>query len=172
MNPTQQKLRQLPKIDALVAAAENQEAIPRWALTRAARELVDGARQAILAGGDGEVAADRVVERARELLVPSLRRVINATGVILHTNLGRAPIADAVLDSARVATRYSNLELDVDAGKRGSRHDHIAELLIEVCGAEDACVAHSSAAVASGRVSTRYPACPLAAARESETGTA
>ncbi|MBT8493357.1 MAG: L-seryl-tRNA(Sec) selenium transferase [Deltaproteobacteria bacterium] len=145
MDSTQHRLRQLPKIDALVAAAESQEGIPRWALTRAARELVAGARKTILAGGEADVGAAGVVTRARELMAPSLRRVINATGVILHTNLGRAPIAEPVLDAVRTATRYSNLELDVEAGKRGSRHDHIAALLGEVCGAEDACVVNNNA---------------------------
>ena len=101
------------------------------------------AREAILAGKaeSGAIAAAEVAELAAELARPSLRRVINATGVVLHTNLGRAPLADAARAAIdEVARGYSNLEYDLGKGERGSRHDHLRALLRELTGAEDAIV--------------------------------
>ena len=84
------------------------------------------------------------VERAA---LPSLRRVLNATGIVLHTNLGRAPLADAAIAAvADVAGGYSNLEYDLDAGRRGSRYSHCVSLLRELTGAEDAIVVNNCAA--------------------------
>jgi L-seryl-tRNA(Ser) seleniumtransferase len=104
-------------------------------------------------GGGGAVPRDpawfaaRVAERLDRLERPSLRPVINATGVVLHTNLGRAPLPDAALAAiARVARSYSNLEYDVAAGVRGSRYDHCAALLQELTGAEAALVVNNNAA--------------------------
>ena len=86
---------------------------------------------------------ERLAQDAR----PSLRPVINATGVIVHTNLGRAPLsAAAVAAVAAVAAGYSNLEYDLAAGTRGSRHDHVRTLLREITGAEDALVVNNNAA--------------------------
>jgi len=147
MEANRQRLRQLPKIDALVAEARDVgQGAPEWALKRAARTLVESARAAILEGQDpGPVGAEQVVRSAAELSRMPLRRVINATGVVLHTNLGRAPLAAEVLRAAEIATGYSNLELDLSTGRRGSRHDHAADLLRQVCGAEDACVVNNNA---------------------------
>ncbi|MDY7104027.1 MAG: L-seryl-tRNA(Sec) selenium transferase [Actinomycetota bacterium] len=97
--------------------------------------LVDAARDAIRAG-DPDTARDRAVSRARQLLRP----VVNATGVLLHTNLGRAP-----WPHVQEAT-YSNLELRLDTGRRGSRQDHAADLLARACGAEAALVVNNGAA--------------------------
>lgn len=78
---------------------------------------------------------------------PSLRRVVNATGIILHTNLGRAPLAQAAIDAiAAVAAGFSNLEYDLDAGARGSRHSHCVALLQKLTGADDAMVVNNGAA--------------------------
>ena len=93
----------------------------------------------------------KLCERARELLelleLPSLRRVINATGVIVHTNLGRSPLAGAAREAvAAAAEGYSNLELDLDTGERGSRHAHVEALLRELTGAEAAIVVNNGAA--------------------------
>jgi L-seryl-tRNA(Ser) seleniumtransferase len=80
-------------------------------------------------------------------VTPSLRRVINATGVVLHTNLGRAPLAPAAVDAiARVAQGFSNLEYDLEKGVRGSRYVHCSDLLRELTGAEDALVVNNGAA--------------------------
>ncbi len=96
---------------------------------------------------DPEWWAERVASWIAEMSRPSLRRVINATGVVLHTNLGRAPLAAAAREAAaRVAAGYGNLEYDLQAGERGSRYDHCAELLRELTGAEAALVVNNNAA--------------------------
>jgi L-seryl-tRNA(Ser) seleniumtransferase len=106
-------------------------------------------RKAILAGeaADGAIAAGEVAAAAESLARPSLRRVINATGVVLHTNLGRAPLAGAAIDAVGdVARGYANLEYDLERGERGSRHGHLAGLLRDLTGAEDALVVNNNAA--------------------------
>lgn len=122
---------------------------PRWALVEAARRTVAARREAILAGrGDAvAIAATEVAELAAELSRPQLRRVINATGVVLHTNLGRAPLAAsarAAIDD--VAGGYANVEYDLGTGERGSRHDHLRQLLRDLTGAEDGIVCNNNAA--------------------------
>lgn len=141
-----QHLRQLPKIDELVAQAQTLGLdVPRWALLKSARRLVEQARARILDGGEAGVSLEEVGRLAQDLVRPSLVGVINATGVILHTNLGRAPLADEALASLEVARGYCNLEYDLGRGRRGSRHSHAAELVSDVCGAEDACVVNNNA---------------------------
>jgi L-seryl-tRNA(Ser) seleniumtransferase len=160
-------LAQLPAVhelaDAAAAAAASAsggDRVPRWAVVEAARRAIADRRAAILAGdaaaGDaasGEAAIDAAIDpaavgaRAAELARPPLRRVINATGVALHTNLGRAPLADAARRAIDdVARGYSNLEYDLPRGARGSRHDHLRDLLRELTGAEDALVVNNNAA--------------------------
>ncbi len=136
-------LRSLPAVHELAAAL----GAPHHLAVAAARRAIDEQRQAVLAGAppDGDL-----VPRARELLLElersSLRSVLNATGVILHTNLGRAPLATSACEAvARVAQGYSNLELDLRTGQRGSRHAHVAQLLAELTGAEDAIVVNNGA---------------------------
>lgn len=145
----EQLLRKLPKIDELLRRDDIAAvAAPRWAVVEAARRQVDALRKAILAGTseDVTVEASAVEGLARALSRPSLRRVVNATGVVLHTNLGRAPLADEVMArAAELAHGYSNLEYDIDAGRRGSRHGHIAELVCELVGAEDAVAVNNCA---------------------------
>ncbi len=114
----------------------------------AAREAIDARRAELLAGDAGD--AD-LVARARAALArgerPSLRRVLNATGVIVHTNLGRAPLAvEARAAAARAGEGYANLELDLDAGRRGSRQAHVGRLLCELTGAEAALAVNNGAA--------------------------
>ncbi|MEZ5120403.1 MAG: L-seryl-tRNA(Sec) selenium transferase [Solirubrobacterales bacterium] len=131
MSDADDALRALPSVDRLATAVARAELAER----RAA--LLDGAP----AGTDDLVAA------ARRRLRPSLRRVLNATGVVVHTNLGRAPLgADARAAVAEAAAGYSNLELDLDSGRRGSRHDHVAALLCELTGAEAAIAVNNCAA--------------------------
>ena len=90
--------------------------------------------------------AQALAERAREALRPSLRRVINATGVVIHTNLGRAPLSEATIEAMAAAGRgYSNLEFDLEAGERGSRFSHLTGLLCRVTGAEDAIAVNNNA---------------------------
>jgi L-seryl-tRNA(Ser) seleniumtransferase len=138
----------LPAVHALVDATVPSSDAPRWAIVEAARRLIADARAAIKAGNaTAEIAPAAVAQLASELARPRLRRVINATGVVLHTNLGRAPLADAARAAIdEVARGYSNLEYDLAAGERGSRHDHLRTLLCELTGAEDALVCNNNAA--------------------------
>jgi L-seryl-tRNA(Ser) seleniumtransferase len=136
-------LRALPAVHELAAALDAPHAIA----VAAARRAIDEQRAAVLEGTGG---SPDLVRRAREWLAelerPSLRRVINATGVIVHTNLGRAPLsADAREAVARAAHGYSNLELDLSTGERGSRHAHVEALLTELTGAEAAIVVNNGA---------------------------
>jgi len=145
-------LRRLPAVhvlaDAAAAAAPTSRA-PRWAVVEAARRAIDARRAALLAGtaADPAIDAAEVAAAAERLADRSLRRVINATGVVLHTNLGRAPLAPAAIDAlVDVARGYSNLEYDLAAGGRGSRHDHLHALIAELTGAEAAIVVNNNAA--------------------------
>jgi len=120
---------------------------PHALAVAAARSAIDEHRASLLAGqpGTGDLEA-----RAREVLVtleqPSLRRVINATGVILHTNLGRAPLAASARDAVALAAEgYTNLELDLESGERGSRHAHVEGVLRELAGSEAAMVVNNGA---------------------------
>jgi len=90
--------------------------------------------------------AEAVRQRLATVLTPSLRPVINGTGVVLHTNLGRAPLARSAVEAMAGAQGYTNLEYDVEEGARGSRYDHCAQLLCELTGAEDALVVNNGAA--------------------------
>jgi L-seryl-tRNA(Ser) seleniumtransferase len=143
-------LRQLPKIDELLRRDELQGlAAPRWAVVEALRAEVERLRQGILSGRSAAVEVDwgGVKRRAEALVRPSLRPVVNATGVVLHTNLGRAPLARAALEqAAAIAGGYSNLEYDVGAGARGSRHAHLEALVRDLSGAEAAAVVNNNAA--------------------------
>lgn len=145
----QSLLATLPKVDELLRRADIAALeVPRWALLEAIRGEVDALRTAILAGSSERVEVDAaaVARRAGTLVQPSLRRVINGTGVVLHTNLGRAPLAPEVIERiAGLARGYTNLEYEVDAGRRGSRHGHVASLVRELCGAEDAVAVNNNA---------------------------
>jgi L-seryl-tRNA(Ser) seleniumtransferase len=136
-------LRSLPSVDALAGRLE----APHRLAVAAARAVIAEQRAALRDGAepaaDLEARARVWLDRAQR---PSLRRVLNATGVLLHTNLGRAPLAAAARDAvARAAEGYANLELDLDGGGRGSRHDHVAGLLRELTGAEAALAVNNGA---------------------------
>ncbi len=145
--------RSLPAVDQLVRDLErrlNGDLPPRDVLVAAARAALEAARGAIAAGGPApapEALAQDAAERARAIASPSLRPVINATGVILQTNLGRAPLSDAALRAMRaVGEGYSNLEYDLEAGARGSRYEHLSALLRHLTGAEAALAVNNNAA--------------------------
>lgn len=147
--------RQIPAIDRLLgseAFASVLSETPRSLVREALQAVQDDLRRELAAGGDAPVQdAEWYVERVRARLEskrrPSLRPVINATGVVLHTNLGRAPLPTAALEAIRrIAAGYANLEYDLDAGDRGSRYDHCAALLTELTGAEAALVVNNNAA--------------------------
>jgi L-seryl-tRNA(Ser) seleniumtransferase len=150
-------LRQIPSVDELLRQprmAKLVGRIPRELLVEVAREVLASVRAEItgekgvsvipIVPSDLEDVIAREVER---ILSRTLQPVINATGVILHTNLGRAPLSPAILDELRqTAIRYSNLEYDLEAGARGKRDVHTAELLMRLTGAEDAIVVNNCAA--------------------------
>ena len=135
--------RDLPPVDALAAEVD----APRAIAVDAARAVLAERRQELLAGGGGEAdLAARARAWAAAASAPRLRRVINATGVIVHTNLGRAPLAREAREAVALAAEgYSNLELDLETGTRGSRHDHVAGLLCELTGAEAALAVNNCA---------------------------
>jgi len=138
-------LRKLPSVEDLARSAEGNST---HVAVRAARAVIAEAREGILAGRS--VTADLEAEvraRAAKTFHSSYRRVINATGVIVHTNLGRAPLAAAARDAVEhAASGYSNLELDLEVGGRGSRQAHVQELAAELTGAEAALVVNNGAA--------------------------
>jgi L-seryl-tRNA(Ser) seleniumtransferase len=140
--------RRLPSIDALLAGPGIASLLadhPRALVLKAAREAVDAAR--VSGGGPPAEGWDAAVRAAVvRLAVPSIAPVINATGVVLHTNLGRAPLAPAAIAAlTRVAAGYAALEYDLGRGTRGSRHAHCRDLLVELTGAADALVVNNAA---------------------------
>jgi L-seryl-tRNA(Ser) seleniumtransferase len=149
----EQELRKLPSVDRLLQDETIMRLAARWGhelTVGAAREALDAARESIRAGGRCPAAEDlaRSVSASLEArLRPTLRPVINATGVIIHTNLGRAPLsaeARAAMDA--VALGYSNLEYDLATGSRGSRTIHAEKLLCRLTGADAALVVNNNAA--------------------------
>src|SRR5579871_5118203 len=120
-----EKLRDLPSVDEVVESLKDVD-VPRAVLVDQTRRVIASIREQILAGKSSNpgATADLVRKSIVELLRPSLRRVINATGVILHTNLGRAPsVAFVPLEG------YSNLEYDIASGRRGKRDTHVSSLI-------------------------------------------
>jgi L-seryl-tRNA(Ser) seleniumtransferase len=153
MNSDHEQLRLLPSIDELLQSPHGQELIAHFSrplTVRALRNTLNDARSAIRSGASAP-SADRLLERVEDLLRqeqrPHLRPLINATGVIINTNLGRAPLSKAALEAVQqVSHGYSNLEYDLEAGERGSRHSHVSALLRELTGAEAAIVTNNNAA--------------------------
>jgi L-seryl-tRNA(Ser) seleniumtransferase len=143
-------LRSLPAVDAVMRDPSGQTLAGRYgraSATAAVREALDGLRRQIVAGEGPEVSEKAVADAASRLLsARGLRRVVNATGVILHTNLGRSILSErAALAAYEAGIRYSNLEYDLRSGGRGSRYDHAVPLLKELAGAEDALVVNNCA---------------------------
>ena len=150
---TRQELRKLPAIDRLLQEPDVTALVAQWGhelVVDAARETLEVARAAIRQGNacpSPGALASAIGDRLTHQLRPTLRPVINATGVIIHTNLGRAPLsaeARAAMDA--VALGYSNLEYNLEAGQRGSRYVHAEEILCRLTGAEAALVVNNNAA--------------------------
>jgi L-seryl-tRNA(Ser) seleniumtransferase len=141
--------RDLPSVDRLSRDPALAH-LPRELVLHAARDILDEARRATLDGGWPFTLADLpalVAQRVQDATEPRLKSVLNASGVVIHTNLGRAPLSAAALEAARRAGEgYSNLEYDLDAGQRGSRHSLVTDLLRRLTGAQDALVANNNAA--------------------------
>jgi L-seryl-tRNA(Ser) seleniumtransferase len=144
--PGPRALRDLPSVDLLLAD-ERLASEPHELALAAARTVLARAREEIAAGREPGPLVEGVLEELGRARRPSLRRVLNATGVLVHTNLGRAPLAEAALARvAEVGAGYSNLEYDVERGERGSRQDHLGPLLGRLTGAEAALVVNNNAA--------------------------
>jgi L-seryl-tRNA(Ser) seleniumtransferase len=144
----QARLRALPAVDRLADALTAEAADGRTPAeaVAAARAVLTQRRAELFAGAEDE---PDLLARARERLRPSLRRVLNGTGVVVHTNLGRAPLADAAVAAVEEAARgYLNLELALESGRRGAREDHVRELLRELTGAQDALAVNNGAGAA------------------------
>ena len=148
-----QAYRHLPSVDKLLALPELKElveSLPQGTVTSLVRRELAAARTAIKNGGtapEATILAAAVVEYAHDLWLPRPQPVINATGVVIHTNLGRAPLSGEALQAIRSAAEgYSDLEYDLAGGTRGSRHSHVEELLRQLTGAEAALVVNNNAA--------------------------
>jgi L-seryl-tRNA(Ser) seleniumtransferase len=139
-------LRDLPSVDELLHDARL-AGEPRALLVSATRTALARAREQIAAGADPGDLVERVSAELASARTAQLRRVLNATGIVVHTNLGRAPLAEAALTRvAEVGRGYSNLEFDLEMGGRGSRQDHVVPALRRLTGAEAALVVNNNAA--------------------------
>ena len=161
----------LPRMDALLASpALADSGLPRSAQKAGANQVLDQLRRALRAGETMvpplTVLAQQARRAAEELARPGLRRVVNATGVALHTNLGRAPLSPrAVRAVVQAAEGYSNLEYDLSAGRRGSRTGRVEELLKELTGAEGAFAVNNNAAAVLLMLSALTPGMGVAISR-------
>ncbi len=145
--------RALPSVERVlqeIRSGRPDETWPHDLLVEAARGVLEEARREIAAGAappDLAEISGRSLERLREWLRPTLQPAVNASGVILHTNLGRAPLSQVALEAVRrVGQGYCNLEFDLEAGRRGSRHEHARRLLCRLSGAESALAVNNNAA--------------------------
>jgi L-seryl-tRNA(Ser) seleniumtransferase len=140
-----ERLRALPSVERLAGMlrAHDGEIPTATEAVAVAREVIAERRLALLAGATDD---ENLLALARRRLQPSLRRVLNATGIVIHTNLGRAPLPAAAIAALEATARgYANLELDLDSGRRGSRDEHVRGVLRELTGAEDALVVNNGA---------------------------
>ncbi len=148
----QSELRNLPSVDRLISEErirQLRKIYPHALVVDLVRQRLDQDRLFITLGNPCpsiDEIIDSVCSRAQALAQPSLRPVINASGVILHTNLGRAPVSDEAAGAMDLVSKgYCNLEFDLDSGARGSRHVHIEQLLCQLTGAEAALVVNNNA---------------------------
>jgi len=153
-------LRRLPPVSELLKdpalCAVLSEGVPRKVVVGAVRAVLEEERKRIAGGQAGQLPgrseyaqllAARAARAARQAVRPALRRVINATGVVLHTNLGRSLLCERAVEAVRTAARhFTNLELDLNSGQRGSRYAPLEPLLKDITGAEDALVVNNNAA--------------------------
>ena len=150
----QERLRSLPAVHKVLSWPLVQAWIEEFGheeVVASVQQVIDEWRDQILRGNDREASEELVTSRVREAILENskrhLRRVINATGTVLHTNLGRAPLAEEALEAiVSVARGYSNLEYDLERGERGHRYEHVESLVCDLVGAEAALVVNNNAA--------------------------
>lgn len=151
---TKQLLSSLPSVDELLKSPRGaawQGTFPRRYLLQAIRETIDDYRQAILKGDLKEFTLEEMLadiqSHVEKLSAFSLQPVINATGIVMHTNLGRSVLPEDVLENVkRIACGYSNLEYEIEEGKRGKRYSHVQRLLNDITGAESSLIVNNNAA--------------------------
>ena len=146
-------LRQLPQVEEVLheSALTNLKGVSRTIVVNAVRNEIEKRRKAILDGDEADTGAASIAQaaaaRTRALTTPSLKRIINATGVIIHTNLGRSALAPEAIEAVKdVIVGYSSLEYDTQHMARGSRHDHCEPLICALTGAEAAIAVNNNAA--------------------------
>jgi L-seryl-tRNA(Ser) seleniumtransferase len=149
-----QRLSRLPQVDECLKSAHGLRWLGsyyRKTVIRSIREVIDFKRREILQGSSPEVSVDAIAGDIEEAIkrhsAYKLRPIINATGVVIHTNLGRAILSERAIENVIATARsYSNLEYEIPEGKRGKRYSHIKDILLELTGAEDAVVVNNNAA--------------------------
>jgi L-seryl-tRNA(Ser) seleniumtransferase len=147
-------LRNLPGVDKILEQKEIKtflEKLPRSYVVEVIRQILDETRKEILSGNLNIFKSDQVIRKIKKALDKnthrSLQRVINATGIILHTNLGRAVLSESAQTAVQdIIKGYSNLEFNLQTGKRGSRYSHVEDILCKITGAESALVVNNNAA--------------------------
>jgi len=154
MEKKQELLSKIPQVDEFLKSHYGEkwlESYPRKTVLRAIREILASKREKIISGQTEELSLDAIAphieQKIKELSSYKLRPLINATGVVIHTNLGRAILSDRAIENIKkIADSYSNLEYELSQGKRGKRYSHIKDILKELSGAEDAIVVNNNAA--------------------------
>lgn len=147
-------LASLPSVDEILKSdkgIEWQKLYPRRYVLKAIREVVENSRQTILKNELPGIPVEEMIidihKRIEKLSAFSLKPVINATGIVIHTNLGRSVLSEDIMENVkRIACGYSNLEYEIEAGKRGKRYSHIQKLLSEITGAESGIIVNNNAA--------------------------
>ncbi len=151
----QEQLSKIPSVDEILKSPQGiryLQSTPRRIVLKAVREVLAKTRNCIIRGNPpGEITVDSIlpdIQRViRELSAYKLKPLINATGVVIHTNLGRAVLSEEALENTmRIAGNYSNLEYEIKRGRRGKRYSHIRDILVELSGAEDTVVVNNNAA--------------------------
>jgi len=153
-HPSENLLRALPKTDECILLLEGHTppGVPRQLVLKAIRTVIEQERRGILSGGSISAVSSgewqkRFLSLLAEITAPRLRRVFNASGVVIHTNLGRSVLSSAACNMLHLAGgSYSNLEFDLNTGQRGSRYDLVEDILCDLTGAESALIVNNNAA--------------------------
>ncbi|UCH80921.1 MAG: L-seryl-tRNA(Sec) selenium transferase [Nitrospiraceae bacterium] len=152
--PDRKKLSQLPSVDECLKSPAGEEWLKKYyrkIIVRSIRETIDAKRKELIEGADSDISVDAIAAEIEKSIIRhsayKLRPLINASGVVIHTNLGRSILSDRALENiVSTARSYSNLEYEIEKGKRGKRYSHIKDILVELTGAEDAVVVNNNAA--------------------------